>query len=184
VNPKTFKYFAYGSNMCSGRLRERVACEFATIAILPRHQLRFRKLSRDHSSKCDICSTGDEAHAVWGVVYDLSTLEKAKLDAFEGLGKGYDDLEVVLNLPNGEDLRALTYVAHPDSVREGLAPYSWYKAYVLAGATEYELPQEYIAEAIAPIGTTDDPNRERHAKEMAKLEAWEAVRKRAGRPAD
>jgi len=78
-------------------------------------------------------------------------------------------------------LRALTYVARPESVREGMAPYSWYKAYVLTGATEYELPQQYVSEAIASVPATDDPDSGRHAKEMAKLEAWEASGKKAGK---
>jgi gamma-glutamylcyclotransferase len=52
------RYFAYGSNMCSGRLRARVTCDFVTTAKLAGYQLRFHKLSRDGSSKCDAFRTG------------------------------------------------------------------------------------------------------------------------------
>ncbi|WP_354115951.1 gamma-glutamylcyclotransferase family protein [Bradyrhizobium sp. LA7.1] len=165
-----FKYFAYGSNMCSGRLRDRVPCEFITVAKLAGHQLRFHKLSeKDHSSKCDIFRTGDEAHTVWGVVYDIPVSEKAELDRFEGVRNGYEDLEVRITLPNGDQLSAQTYVADPDYIREGLAPYSWYKAYVQAGASEHGLPQQYVAEAIAPVNATKDPDPVREAKELGRL---------------
>ncbi|MGJ4925984.1 gamma-glutamylcyclotransferase family protein [Bradyrhizobium sp. HKCCYLS2038] len=170
-----FKYFAYGSNMCSGRLRDRVPCEFVSIAKLAGYQLRFRKRSKDQSSKCDIAYTGEEAHFVWGVVYDIPVSKKVDLDGFEGLGSGYDDLEVSVILSNGDQLTVQTYVADPQAIREGLVPYSWYKAYVQAGATEYGLPEQYIAESITPVATAEDPNRKRHAEETAKLRAWEAA---------
>lgn len=51
------KYFAYGSNMCSGRLSERVSCTFVAVARLAGHQLRFHKVSKDGSSKCDAFHT-------------------------------------------------------------------------------------------------------------------------------
>lgn len=135
------KYFAYGSNMCSGRLRERVPCDFVTIARLTAHQLRFHKLSKkDSSSKGDAFYTGVATDEVWGVVFDIPASKKTVLDAFEGLGYGYEDVEVVITLPTGEQLQVRTYVADPEYIREGLAPYTWYKAYVLAGAAEHGLP--------------------------------------------
>jgi gamma-glutamylcyclotransferase len=174
-----FKYFAYGSNMCSGRLGVRVPCEFVTIAKLAGHQLRFHKLSsKDGSSKCDIFYTDVEAHTVWGVVYDIPESEKGQLDRLEGLGRGYEDLKVLVTLPNGEQLPAQTYVADPRFIREGLAPYSWYKAWVQAGATEHGLPQQYVVEAITSVVTTVDPDKKRHAEQIAALQAWEVTRTR------
>lgn len=111
--------------MCSGRLRDRVPCEFVAIAKLANHQLRFHKVSKkDHSSKCDAFRTGDATDEVWGVVYDIPASKKPVLDAFEGLGYGYEDSEVVVTLPTGEQLAARTYVADPKFIKEGLAPHS------------------------------------------------------------
>ena len=46
--------FAYGSNVCSGRLRERVPSAVPVrVARLLNHSLRFHKRSGDHSGKCD-----------------------------------------------------------------------------------------------------------------------------------
>jgi len=169
------KYFAYGSNMCSGRLRDRVPCEFVAIAKLTSHQLRFHKLSKkDHSSKCDAFRTGVATDEVWGVVYDIPASKKPVLDAFEGLGYGYHDSEVLVTLSSGGQLAARTYTAAPKFIRTGLAPYTWYKAYVQAGAIEHGLPLEYVAASIEPVAAGTDPDKERHGEEAAKLCAWTA----------
>ncbi len=167
------KYFAYGSNMCSGRLRDRVPCEFVTVARLSGYQLRFHKLSKkDSSSKGNAFYTGVATDEVWGVVFEIPASKKAVLDAFEGLGYGYEDVGVMVTLLTGEQLQARTYVADPKFIREGLAPYSWYKAYVLAGAVEHGLPLEYVSGAIEAVVAREDPDKKRHAEETAKLQAW------------
>ena len=168
------KYFAYGSNLCTGRLRERVPYEFVTIAKLTGHQLRFHKLSKkDKSSKGDAFHTGVATDEVWGVVFDIPASKKTVLDAFEGLGYGYQDAEVQVVTPTGEQLHVRTYIADPGSIRPKLAPYSWYKAYVLAGAVEHGLPPGYIAAAIESVVALQDPDNKRHAEETAKLRSWE-----------
>jgi gamma-glutamylcyclotransferase len=161
--------------MCSGRLRDRVPCEFVAVATLAGYQLRFHKLSKkDGSSKGDAFRTGVATDLVCGVVYDIPASKMQALDAFEGLGYGYEASEVIVTLQSGEKLRAYTYVAGPKYIREGLAPYSWYKAYVHAGAIEHRLPREYIAEVIEPVVAKADPDNERHAEETRKLRAWES----------
>lgn len=161
--------------MCSGRLRERVPSDFVTIAKLTAHQLRFHKLSKkDSSSKGDAFYTGVATDVVWGVVYDIPDSKKAVLDGFEGRGYGYEDAGVMVTLPTGEPLQARTYLADPKFIREGLAPYSWYKAYVLAGAVEHALPLEYVAGAIESVFASEDPDEKRHAEETAKLVGWKA----------
>ncbi len=138
------KYFAYGSNMCSGRLRDRVPCEFVTVARLSGYQLRFHKLSKkDSSSKGNAFYTGVATDEVWGVVFEIPASKKAVLDAFEGLGYGYEDVGVMVN-----------------------------KAYVLAGAVEHGLPLEYVSGAIEAVVAREDPDKKRHAEETAKLQAW------------
>jgi hypothetical protein len=82
------KYFAYGSNMCSGRLRARVTCSFITTAKLVGYQLRFHKVSRDGSSKCDAFRTDHQNDAIWGVVFDIPDAEKAALDGMKGAATG------------------------------------------------------------------------------------------------
>jgi hypothetical protein len=83
----TILYFAYGSNMLSGRLRYRVpSCRFQTIAHLSEHRLRFHKRSNDGSPKCNAYFSGNPTDGVYGVVCELLLSEKAELDRAEGLG--------------------------------------------------------------------------------------------------
>ncbi len=166
------KYFAYGSNMCSGRLRDRICCEFDAIASLPGYQLRFHKVSKDKSSKCDAFYTGADGDEVWGVIFDIPAADKSKLDAYEGLGSGYKDASVVVQTSDGKQLQVRTYVADPKSIKTGLAPYTWYKAFVETGAQEHNLPEAYVAGAIQAIEAVQDSDRGRHERETCRLQPW------------
>ncbi len=141
----TCRYFAYGSNLSTQRLRERAPSARAIgRARLPRHRLRWHKLGRDGSGKCFVECTGVAADDVWGVLFELDWRDKPKLDAAEGLGIGYFEREVRLAMDGGERL-ALTYYAKPDKIDPALRPRQWYKNHVLRGAREHGLPASYIA---------------------------------------
>jgi gamma-glutamylcyclotransferase (GGCT)/AIG2-like uncharacterized protein YtfP len=164
------KYFAYGSNMFTARLRFRVlACEFVSIARLPKHQLRFHKMSKDGSSKCDAFYTGIELDGVWGVVFDISASEKPQLDKAEGLGAGYNAHSISVMSPLGKRLEATTYLADATAIVKDRAPYSWYKEFVERGAAEYGLPDDYVVAAIRATKSVPDPNPQRERDERAKL---------------
>ena len=144
--PSTYLYFAYGSNMSSARLTARTPSARAVgRGRLPGHALRWHKLGRDGSGKCDVvvADTGSTA-AVWGVLYRIDCAEKADLDRIEGLGVGYDEHEVVVATEAGEVV-ARTYRARPGAVDPALRPRRWYKAHVLDGAREHGLPASYVA---------------------------------------
>ncbi len=163
-------YFAYGSNMFTARLRFRVPiCEFVSIARLPQYQLRFHKRRRDGSSKCDAFYTGEELDTLWGVVFNIATSEKTKLDRVEGLGGGYNAGSVSVVTPSGKYLEAATYLADSTSIAQGLTPYTWYKEFVDRGASEHGLPEDYVAGAIRPTKSIPDPNPQRERDERAKL---------------
>ena len=149
----TYRYFAYGSNMSSARLRQRTPSARAMCkARLPHHVLRWHKLGRDGSGKCDIEYAGDEsADCVWGVLFEISRAEKVLLDRVEGLGIGYVDKQVRVQTEAGEML-ATTYQAMPQMVDSNLRPQRWYKDHVLRGAREHDLPPLYI-ERIEGIDT-------------------------------
>jgi hypothetical protein len=164
------KYFAYGSNMLTARLRFRVpSCEFVSIARLPKHQLRFHKKSRDGSSKCDASYTGAELDVVWGVVFDIAASEKSKLDKAEGLGGGYNAHSVLVMTPTGKSLEAATYLADATAIVNDLAPYTWYKEFVQQGAEEHGLPEDYVVAAIRATKPVLDPDLQREREERAKL---------------
>jgi cation transport regulator ChaC len=154
---KTITYFAYGSNMLLRRLRVKNRAPSA-IAVCTGYvegrRLDFNKRSVDGSGKCDIEATGDPHDRAWGVIFRINATDKPALDRVEGLGQGYTEREVRVVTPDG-GVTALTYTAlmkAPD-----LRPYHWYKAFVVAGATEHSLPDDYIA-WLRTFESTADPD--------------------------
>ena len=139
----TLLYFAYGSNMLAARLRER--CPSARplgVATLPGYALKWHKRSKDGSGKCDIVESGEGEAIVHGVLYEIPTHEKSKLDRAEGLGHGYKQVEIEVSRA-GQSVTTVAYVA--TDVDSTLKPFDWYHAHVVGGAVEHGLPAEYIA---------------------------------------
>ena len=171
--PEPVVYFAYGSNMSTARLRARMpSCKPLGLATLPGHALRFHKASKDKSGKCNAFPTGDES-AVIGVLFSFDPADRAKLDAAEGAGKGYEGTMVTVINDGGRRRKVLTYLATPGAIDDTLKPYSWYKAYVRAGGDEHGLPPDYMARYIESVEAIEDPNKARDKKERATLEKSE-----------
>ena len=157
-------YFSYGSNMSFKRLNARISnITRLGVAALFNHDLRFHKVSKnDGSGKCDILETNDSEHLVIGVVYKIDPLKKLTLDAYEGLGYGYEEKQVSVEV-NGGLVRAFTYYA--TNIDQELKPLHWYKEHVLRGARENELPEHYIRK-IEMIDSIDDHDLDRHSREL------------------
>ena len=139
--------------MSSERLRARAPSAIPVgKARLEGYALRWHKLGRDGSGKCDIEPSEAPGAAVWGVLYVINRTERDGLDTVEGLGVGYD--EHTVRVETGTVVReAVTYKARPDQIDPALRPLAWYKAHVLRGATEHRLPDEYVRRIGAvPVG--------------------------------
>lgn len=167
----TILYFAYGSNMCTARLRFRMAaCRPVDTARLAGHELRFHKRSRkDGSGKCNALAVADPAARVQGVLFELPEADIGALHRFEGRGAGYDDHRLTVLRPNRTRVVALTYLASADAIDDGLLPYGWYRDFVLSGAAEHGLPADYVERFIVGVQPIDDPDPEREAEERAKV---------------
>lgn len=159
-------YFAYGSNMSTARLRQRVPSAVPLgCHILGEHDLRFHKVSRDGSGKCDAFSTSDHRDEVYGALFGIDEDEKVSLDRAEGLGFDYEEKMVKVIASDGVIRSAVTYIAI--RIDETIRPYTWYLNHVLVGATETGLPEAYIQEKIMAVESTEDSNRERDASQRA-----------------
>jgi gamma-glutamylcyclotransferase (GGCT)/AIG2-like uncharacterized protein YtfP len=168
VPPEPTEYFAYGSNMATARLRERMpSAKPLGVATLSGHELRFHKRSKDGSGKCNAFATDDNTSAVVGVLFSFDPAERRKLDEAEGAGKGYDAITVTVVNDKGRRRKVLTYIATSEAIDESLKPYSWYRDHVLAGALEHGLPQDYIDGHIANAQAVADPDVARAARERA-----------------
>ena len=162
----TITYFAYGSNMSFKRLKKRVKSAMPKgRGVLRCHCLKFHKVSKDSSGKCDI-PPATKADAVWGRLYHIDDADKERLDSYEGLGYGYNDKCVTVELDCGCTVSATTYyVEDPAKINPSLKPYTWYKKHVLVGAKEACLPPDYIKKLVE-VEAKEDPCKKREAKEL------------------
>jgi gamma-glutamylcyclotransferase len=158
-------YFAYGSNMSPRRLSQRVPRARALGAgWVERHELRFHKVGRDGSAKCDACFTGHSGHQLHGVLFDIDVAGKRTLDGIEGLGCGYEEKTVAVRFADGRAVEAHTYYATRIDAR--LLPFHWYREHVLLGAREMGLPVHHIA-LLESVATWPDPDEARCQRELS-----------------
>jgi gamma-glutamylcyclotransferase (GGCT)/AIG2-like uncharacterized protein YtfP len=170
-------YFAYGSNMLSRRIVERVpSARRLGLAVLEGYALRWHKVGQDGSGKCDVVQVASAR--VHGVVYTFDAEHKPLLDAAEGLGRGYEERELSLQV-EGVRVSALAYVATATDQR--VRPFSWYKALVLGGAIENGLPQDYVA-SLGAVPAVDDADTARAAHHFALADPVPARAQASGRP--
>jgi cation transport regulator ChaC len=131
-------YFAYGSNMSTQRLRERVP-ESIPIgsAVLNDYIFACNKSSRDGSGKGNIIEKA--GGKTWGILYQIPISKLTILDHYE---VGYIRIEVVTEFGN-RPTKAITYISthFTDEL-----PFDWYMKYVIDGAKEHNLPDAYIIE--------------------------------------
>jgi hypothetical protein len=158
-------YFAFGSNLSSPRLLERLpAASVHCVATLPQHQLCWRKNDRSQSGKCDIEFTRSMDDIVYGVVYLMTQADKLELDVYETTGFGYAHKEVTVTTVEDETIGAFTYFAL--DIDHSQQPFHWYKEHVLRGALEHDFPEHYVAH-IKATPSIDDHDRERHHRELS-----------------
>jgi hypothetical protein len=123
-------------------------------------RLTFDKMSTDGSGKCDIEETSYQTDRVYGVIFEILLTEKANLDKAEGLGHGYNKIEIPVVTSNGI-ITAFSYFA--TKKEPAIRPYHWYKLFVVTGAIEHGLPTNYI-EWLKTFESIPDPNIKRRAE--------------------
>ncbi len=121
----TALYFAYGSNMCTGNLRQ-VAPSAAPIGVarLPRHELQFRKRSSpEDGAGSNPFETGREESVVWGVLFRMSEADLQALVRLEDGRYGYVPTPKTVYLRgSGEAVSALVFMSEPRDLDPNLRP--------------------------------------------------------------
>ena len=134
----TIFYFAYGSNLDSTQLRERLGmARVVQAARLPGFTLQCNKVGRDGTAKANIEARTDDL--VWGLVWELDDDALRRLDRFE---QGYDRLRVSVTLADGSQKDCVTYTSvntDPD-----LLPSVEYRDRMVRGAREHSLPPSWV----------------------------------------
>ncbi len=165
MSSNSFLYFAYGSNMLTRRLLGRTpSARTVGVATLSGYELRWHKVSKDGSGKCDIVSSAADS-VVYGVLYEIALTDKPALDTAEGLGWGYQQVQLEVQSDIGP-LLALSYQA--TNIDHGTRPYDWYKALVLSGAREHALPLDYV-QALEAVAAVEDWNEQRAEENLRAL---------------
>lgn len=77
---------------------------------------------------------------VWGVVYELPTTALEHLDVIEG---GYERIRVTVVSDEGRSLPCWTYTSERRTHDQ--RPFPWYRAVMVEGAEEHQLPPTYVA---------------------------------------
>lgn len=142
-------YFAYGSNMDTKQMQNRLESADLTafgVAKLKGWRLVFDKISRDGTGKANLRE--DEQGEVWGVVYQVTDEQIEKLDGFE---KGYSRkiTEVVMD-DHDTRLVVITYISEKRDPK--LHPSREYLTKIIKGASEHQLPEEYILQIETEAG--------------------------------
>ena len=167
------KYFAYGSNLLTRRLRDPARAPSAValgVASAPGFVMRFHKIGTDGSGKCTLIPTRDDADVVYGVLYEFADFDLAGLDREEGVHLGgYTRHSLRLRLPNGDTSEAMTYIAGDPYIDPACVPFDWYRDLVVAGAREHRLPSAYIQE-LERTPAVPDPDTAREASARKLLE--------------
>lgn len=161
-------YFAYGSNMLTARLAERVpTVRPAGRAWLSGHRLYFHLRGQDGSGKCNVVPTDNATDRVHGVLFELDADRLERLHAAEG--PAYAFLELDVGTPEGA-CRAAIYRGHADWLDESLVPFDWYRAFVTRGAREHGLPEDYVRglEAVAAAADSDAERAAHNARILAR----------------
>ena len=153
------RYAAYGSNLHPERLQRRIpSARLLGTARVRGWSMRFNKSGRDGSGKCNIVRADDAIHVA---VFAMTAGQRPILDRIEGLNRGYRAAE--LDVP-GYGL-CFSYRAEDAHVDDVLAPYSWYKALVVAGCELHRFPRRYVRN-IRDVGQARDPDIARHGRHM------------------
>lgn len=161
VGGKETPYFAYGSNLSSKQIRQRLGWDkaltdkqFLDIARPKRAKLKGYRLefwgvrNGNDSGHGFAALIQDQDSVVEGVVYTLTHEILVFLDSYE---TGYTRKAVKLTVieesekgkeEKGKDVEAATYFAA--KVQEGLKPENQYLEQVITGAKEYGLSETYI----------------------------------------
>jgi 5-oxoprolinase (ATP-hydrolysing) len=150
--PKTFYYFAYGSNLKLSEIRRTCTSAERKLRVkLPDYTLVFPRKSEGR--QCGVASIQASAGGeVWGGVYEISELEKRRLESREGynpvraLAANSYVLTNVTVFADGDlakPVEVMTFIANKQS--NPPLPSEEYKRLIIDGAREWNLDSIYTA---------------------------------------
>lgn len=128
-------YFAYGSNISKQRMEGRsITFSERCSAHLLGYRLEFNKVAQSNPKEGKANIVVDDRGLVEGALYDIDVTSLPALDRCEGYPEHYLKIPIKVLLPSdGKEVCAITYVANPSKIRDGLKPSKEYLNYLLEG---------------------------------------------------
>lgn len=150
-------YFSYGSNMYAKQITERVpSARRNAIGYIKGYKLVFNRMGTIHKGGvASVVHTGNEKDEVYGVIWQISELELAKLDDIEDRTAYERKTMTVIGAEGEAAFDCQVYIAFPQ--RGTFLPTPDYKDLIVKGATENNLPATYV-EQLRAIQTVFDKN--------------------------
>jgi gamma-glutamylcyclotransferase (GGCT)/AIG2-like uncharacterized protein YtfP len=102
-------------------------------AILEGWRLEFNKVSSKNPKEGYANIVKNENSVVEGILYEISDSDLKTLDKYEGYSSHYGRIKIIVKMDNGEKVEAITYIAKPDKVKDGLKPSREYLDHLLKG---------------------------------------------------
>ncbi|OIO69130.1 MAG: hypothetical protein AUJ57_09565 [Zetaproteobacteria bacterium CG1_02_53_45] len=131
-------YFAYGSNMSSKHLLERIpSAKIMGQAKLNNYIWCCNKLGRDGTAKANLMR--EDGAAVYGVLFSIKSKALKQLDHIEN---GYRRITVDVDF-QGESKSVFTYQSE---LLTNHAPTEIYLSFIIDGLIEHRLPADYVRE--------------------------------------
>lgn len=132
-------YFAYGSNMLTERISDRLGTvEQVGIGLLHNYQLVFNR--RGSYSPGGVASIIPwQGRSVFGVIWELNNKQLNLLDEIEDPA-AYSRRSVSVEMKDGSPVDCLTYIAFSQGYHP---PTKKYLSYLIQGAKEHNLPSRY-----------------------------------------
>ena len=149
-------YFAYGSNMDEGQMRERLTEVTGRCGHLPvgsykiigggkitGHLLVFNKIKykSEGVGYANIIDSKDSN--VEGLIYEIDTHARDRLDCYERYPDHYGREEILIKSNFNRNFKCWVYIANPNMISDGLKPTKEYMKHIFKGK-EF-LSEEYRA---------------------------------------
>ncbi|MDR3542256.1 MAG: gamma-glutamylcyclotransferase [Desulfosporosinus sp.] len=146
MKSSVYYYFAYGFNMNLAQMKQRCfGAKVLGIARLPGYKVEFYGYSANWDGALETV-VSDPQSEVWGVLYELQVFDWEALDGyqdarFDGLGQYFHyPVEVI-----DTEQRTITAIIYKKNIlNEVKSPSTEYLDFIVQGAKEQGLPEEYI----------------------------------------
>ena len=142
--------FQYGSNADQNQINgenrlKGGALDRGRALTVKEYKIAFNKWSQQRGCAAADMIEGDGGRRIWGVLYEMSDQDLARLAEIEGASYEQRDIEVE---GQGETRTAVTFVVRPNRRRRDLWTSAEYVSHIVTGLRSHDVLEEYIEHVI------------------------------------